>query len=56
MKADIEDSINITDEVATYSSKQLADLLIFLDKNDFKKMFFDGYNSSVEVIRIRKIE
>ena len=56
MKAEIEDTIDITDEVATFSTKDLAILLLFLDKNDFKKLHFDGYNASIEAIRIRKID
>ncbi len=49
----IEDSIDITDEVATFTTKQLADLLLFLDKNNFNKIYFDGYNASIEVLRTR---
>jgi hypothetical protein len=56
MKTEIEDSIDITDEVATFSTKELANLLIFLDKNDFKKIYFDGYGAWIKVYRIRIIE
>ncbi len=55
-KIKIEDKIDITDEVSTYSTKDLASLLIFLDKNEFKKIYFDGYNASIEVFRERFVE
>lgn len=55
-KIKIEDTIDITDEIALYSTKELSKLFEFLDKNDFKKMYFDGYNATIEVIRVRNID
>lgn len=55
-KIKIEEVIDITDEVTTYSTKQLADLLIFLDKKDFKDIYFNGYDAAIQVFRERNIE
>lgn len=55
-KIKIEDKIDITDEVATYSTKDLSNLLVFLDKNGFKKIYFDGYNASIEVFLEKIVE
>ncbi len=49
-----EETIDITDEVATWSTKDLGNLLLFLHRNGFERTFFDGYNASIEVIRERK--
>lgn len=44
-------TIDITDEVATYTVKDLIKLLDFLQKNGFNKTYFDGYNASICLIR-----
>jgi len=46
-----EIEIDITDEVATYSVKELISLLQCLEKNGFSKTYFDGYNASICVYK-----
>jgi hypothetical protein len=45
------DRVDITDEVATYSTKRLAELLIWLDKNEYIEIYFDGYDAAIYVYR-----
>ena len=45
------DRVDITDEVATYSTKQLAELLLWLDKNEYREIYFDGYDAAIYVYR-----
>jgi hypothetical protein len=51
MRDEMEVTIDITDEVATYPVKDLIKLLQFLQKNGFNKTYFDGYDASICLIR-----
>jgi len=46
-----ENSLDITDEVATYSVSELIKLLEFCQKNGYERLYFDGYNASIEILR-----
>jgi hypothetical protein len=45
------DRVDITDEVSKYSTKQLAELLLWLDKNEYTEIYFDGYDATIYVYR-----
>lgn len=48
-----EDAINITDEIATWPIIDIIKLLTVLEKNGYKKPFFDGYDAAFYVLRIK---
>lgn len=51
----IEDSVDITEEVATYTTKRLAELLLFLHSNNFEQIYFDGNNATIRCYRTRAL-
>jgi hypothetical protein len=46
-----DETYDITDEIATLSIKKLILLFNKLDQLGYTKLYFDGYNASIEAIK-----
>lgn len=47
-----EIKFDITDEIATWKIKNLIDLFKCLDNNGYTHLYFDGYNASIDAIKV----
>ena len=56
MKNKKEDSIDITDEIAEWPVSDIIKLLVVLEKNGYKKTFFDGYDAAFYLLREKNTE
>jgi len=46
------DSIDITEEFVNLPVQEIIKLLTFLEKNGYKKTYFDGYDAALYLLRI----
>lgn len=49
MKKEIQ--LDITEQIAKWSVHEIRKLFEFLDQNGFVKMYFDGYDAAIYVLK-----
>jgi hypothetical protein len=52
----IEIALDITEQIATWSVHEVRKLFEFLDQNSFVKIYFDGSDASIFVLKHVSVE